>query len=527
MIASPAAPFTPIQGKPIRLEGRQLTDEICGKFGYRVAKHGSDIIEVADYVRDGTIVAQKLRWPNKQFRCVGDARGLPLFGQQLWRQGGKWIVVTEGEIDALSIAQVTDGKLPAVSVPTGAAGAVESVKQNLDYLNTFERVIFAFDMDEPGRKAALECAEVLLPGKAAIAQMPRKDANEMLVNHEVELLKEAIYNAKVFRPDNILHVSEIKPENRAAKETWCYPWDQMTDFLMGQRSREIVMWTSGTGSGKSTIIREIVAHHLEEGRTVGMIMLEESPEETLDDLVSLRLGKKVRAIRSQRELNKLRGELGRPLLEVVADDLTDEEYMAARNDLDGSHLYLYDHRGAADYNNLLNRIEYMSNSLGCKVVVLDHITAAVAGMMSDEPGSERLLIDELMKNISSLCQRHGIHVDIISQLRRMPGVHYEEGGRITADALRGSGSLGSVPDLIVALERNRQDPDKDRANTSIVRVLKNRFMGNTGVAAALRYDQQTGRMTSVDFTENPDGSIAFDGVTPSNPFELLQEMPNA
>ena len=258
---------------------------------------------------------------------------------------------------------------------------------------------------------------------------------------------------------------------------------------------------------------------------MGMIMLEESPEETLDDLVSLRLGKKVRAIRSQRELNKLRGELGRPLLEAVADDLTDEEYEAARSDLYSSQLYLYDHCGAADYKNLLNRIEYMANSLGCKVIVIDHITAAVAGMMSDEPGSERLLIDELMKNISSLCQRHGIHIDIISQLRRMPGVHFEEGGRITADALRGSGSLASVPDIIVALERNRQDPDKNRANTSVVRVLKNRFMGNTGVASALRYDHQTGRMTAVDFTENPDGSVSYDGTSPSNPFEQLQEIP--
>ena len=59
----------------------------------------------------------------------------------------------------------------------------------------------------------------------------------------------------------------------------------------------------------------------------------------------------------------------------------------------------------------------------------------------------------------------------MSQLKKTDK-HFEEGSRITLQDLKGSGSLGSVPNNIIALERNRQDPDPIQANTTVVRVLR-------------------------------------------------------
>ena len=83
--------------------------------------------------------------------------------------------------------------------------------------------------------------------------------------------------------------------------------------------------------------------------------------------------------------------------------------------------------------------------------------------------------------------------------------------RIGLQDLRGSGSLASVPNLVVALERDRQSPDPEIAHTSVIRVLKNRFTGNVGVASALRYDQRSGRMYEVEFIVDPDGNVTFGG----------------
>ena len=61
---------------------------------------------------------------------------------------------------------------------------------------------------------------------------------------------------------------------------------------------------------------------------------------------------------------------------------------------------------------------------------------------------------------------------------------------------------------MIALERNQQAEDEVEANTTTVRILKNRYTGETGIACYLHYDSNTGRMTQVDnpFMEDEDDS---------------------
>lgn len=504
--------FKAVGGKVEPLPHRGIKEATCRLFGYRTATKTStgEKIEVESFYKDGLLQAQHLRFPGKKFVWIGNARKVTLWGQHLWRMGGRRIIITEGAIDAMSVSQAQDNKWPVVSLPGGAAGAVRAIRDNYEFVASYQEIVLCFDNDADGKKAAKAVADILPPGRVKIAQTPRKDANEHLKANDTKALMTALWEAQAYRPDGIVHVSEVKGADQEGLDVWEFPFDSMTEFLVGQRSGEITMWTSGTGSGKSTIIRELVNHHLSQGRPTGMIMLEESPVETVDDIVSLRLQKPVRKIMALRKLNELRSKLGKaPITGDVLDDLTDEEYQQARADVNATGLYIYDHYGSADYDNLINRIEYMAVSLGVRVVILDHITAAVAGMMSGEDGNERLMIDKFMKELRSLVERTGIHLDIVSQLRKSDGKGWEEGEQITLQALRGSGSLGSVPNTIIAMERNRQDPDPERANTSIMRVLKNRFTGKAGIAAALKYDHETGRLIDVPFCMTPDGEVVF------------------
>ena len=95
------------------------------------------------------------------------------------------------------------------------------------------------------------------------------------MNNDSKAIVSATFNARLYSPDEIVHVSEIEEDKESRdQKVWDFPWDDMTDGLIGQRSGEITMWVSGTGSGKSTIMRENAIHHLAAGRGVGMIMLE-------------------------------------------------------------------------------------------------------------------------------------------------------------------------------------------------------------------------------------------------------------
>ena len=413
----PIAPFEALTGEFRDIVARRISKETCQKYGYVVATspQGNEI-HVANYRDSNGLVAQKVRnVESKEFFAKGSMRSQPLFGAHLWRNGGKRIVVTEGEIDALSIAEMNGCRWPVVSVPTGAQGAVKAIKANLEFLNSYDQVVFCFDMDEPGREAAAKCADIIRPGKALVADLPLKDANEMLVSGRTDELNTALWEARLYSPDGILAVKDVKPTDRSASQVWAFPWENLTEFLIGQRSGEMTLWTSGTGSGKSTIIRELVNDHLECGRTVGMVMLEESPSETVDDIVSLRINRQVRKIRAQRELNKLRASMGKEQKPFL-DDLTDEEYESARRTLDEQNLYVYDSHGISDFESLFNRIEFMATALGCDVIILDHVTAAVAGLAlgDGDMSSERLVIDQLMKQLRSLVERTGVHLDVIS-----------------------------------------------------------------------------------------------------------------
>ena len=244
-------------------------------------------------------------------------------------------------------------------------------------------------------------------------------------------------------------------------------------------------------------------------------MLEESPQETVDDMVSLILNKPIRAIRAKKIMNELRTKLGKnPISIDIIDDYTDDEYAEARGTLENSSLYIYDHLGNSGLRNLCARIEFMAVSLGVDVIVLDHITAAATGLMStstdyDGGSSERLLIDNIMKELRSLVSRTGVRIDVVSQLKKTTK-SYEEGDRITLQDLRGSGSLASVPNTVIALERDRQNPDPKIANTTTIRVLKNRLTGRSGVASCLYYDHSSGRLKELDFGIDDEGNIVGD-----------------
>jgi len=515
----PASDFKPARGQYSELIHRRIDEKTCRQYDYQIAVANGKEIEIANYMdSSGILVAQHIRGPNKQFIWKGSPRSAQLFGQHLWKLGGKRLVITEGEIDCMTVCQLLGNTWPVVSIPNGVNSAVKSIKDNLEFVSSYSEVVLCFDNDDAGSKAAREVAELLPPGKCKIAKLPLKDANECLVNNQGKAVVSAVWEAQVYSPDEILHVSSIADalDSASGVRVYPFPFDKLSEFLIGQRSGEISLWASGTGSGKSTILRELMMHHLEEGRSVGAIMLEESPQETMDDMISLILNKPVRAMRAASMMNELRVKMGKPPINVdFVDSFSDDEYAAAKRKLAQTSFYIYDHLGNNAMANLLARMEYMAVSLKVDVIVLDHITAAAAGLMGmdnkdiEGGGSERIIIDTLMKELRSLAVRTGVHVDIVSQLKKTDKA-YEEGDRITLQDLRGSGALASVPNTVIALERDRQNQDQRLANTTLVRVLKNRLTGRAGVATALFYDRQTGKLQEVDFGFGEDGEPVFE-----------------
>jgi len=483
----PMLPF----GEYKDLVSRKVKEETCQKFGYYVGQdENGKTVHVAQYRNaDGQIIGQKVRYPDKTFRTTGSFGDVTLFGQHLWKQGGRRIAVVEGEIDALSLAQAL-GTWPVVSVPHGAQGAKKAIQKNLEFLEGYETVVFMFDNDEPGEKAARECADLLTPGKAAIATLPLKDASDMLVAGRVKELTTAFWEAQVRRPDGIINGADLWDDvNREVARGIAYPWPKLDEVTYGQHKGTITTWTSGSGMGKSALVREVEYDLLMKGYRVGSVRLEENKTRTARGLLGLHLNKPIHL----------------PGVEVA------QEEMRAAFDatLGTGRFFMLDHFGSLESDNLLSKIRYLAKGCDVDFIILDHISIVVSGM--DIAEDERRSLDILMTRLRSTVEETGVGMHLVSHLKRPDGKALEEGGQTSLSLLRGSGSIAQLSDFVIGAERNQQATSETRRNTTMLRVLKNRLSGDTGPAGYVFYDKDTGRLTEVtDFDEGEDD----DGETP-------------
>ena len=461
-----------LRGAFKELRNRGITEETCRKWNYEVGFHQGSVCHIASFKNEsGKTVAQKIRLPGKNFMALGDFTKAGFYGSHLWG-GGKKLVITEGELDALSVSQIQEYKWPVVSLPNGAAGGKRVIASNLDYLNRFEEIIFMFDNDEAGHKAAKVCASTLPVGKAKIASLPLKDANEMLAaGREAEVIQ-AIWNAKTFRPDGIIDGTDLW--ETVSKELVCssipYPWQSLNETTHGIRCGEIVTLCAGSGVGKSQICKEITLDLINKDNRVGYIALEENVRRTSLSIMGMHLNKQ---------------------LHLYPDLANQAEKRTAFEATVGSGLlFLYDHFGSLDTENLLNRIRYMVTGCDCKYIFLDHLSIVVSGM---ESGDERRFIDNTMTMLRSLVAELDFALILVSHLKRPDGKGHEEGGFTSLSQLRGSAGIAQLSDLVIGLERNQQD--EESPDTMTVRVLKNRWSGQTGRACYLEYSHETGRLT--------------------------------
>ena len=474
-------------GEVRALTKRGITADTARKYSYRVSKVGATPVQIANYYDSNKVlVAQHLRYPDKTFTWIGDINKVLLFGQHLWNSGGQRLIITEGEIDCLTISQAFKNSWPVVSVPNGASSAAKFVKRSLEFVSSFGTVVLAFDDDEPGRKAVEEVAALLPPGKVRVMSYDGfKDANELALNAGFSRIPGRVFEAKPYRPDGIISGMELWEEVLSPPQggiDLIYP--VLSEKLMGFVPGELVMVTAGSGIGKSTFVHEIGFDFLMKDQVLGVLALEESPRRAAERYLSI--------------------YLNRPL-HLSRQGVTEEQLREAFDKTVGSgRFWIYRHFGSTQIDNLLAKIRYMVVGLGVRWILLDHISIVVSGLDEGIAESERRLLDKLMTRLRALVEETGCGVVSVVHLKRPEqGKSYNEGRQISLTDLRGSAALEQLSDTVIALERNQQA--EEDADVSRVRILKSRRTGNVGLADTLIYNRETGRLLPLDY------SFAFGG----------------
>lgn len=467
----------PTTGKPLvpfgeyrALSKRNITEETCKKFGYFIGEHKGETVQVAQYRNaEGQVIAQKVRTADKKFSTTGDFKEVVLFGQHLWNEGGKKLVITEGEIDCLSVSQVQGNKWPVVSVPNGAQGAAASIKKCLEWVSSFDDVVIMFDMDDPGQEAAIKVAELLPPGKAKIATLPEKDANELLKQNRGQEIVTAIWNARTYRPDGLVSIDEIIEEVEKPIE-WGLPWwlEELTKLTYGRRWGEVYGLGAGTGVGKTDFLTQQIAFDITElKQSVGVIFLEQKPTESA---------------------KRIAGKIAGKRFHVPDAGWTVEELKENVSKLKGKVTF-YDSFGETDWEVVKAKIRYMAVTLGHRLIYVDHLTA-----MADT-SNEKESLEQIMKEMAGLANELKIIITFVSHLSTPEGKPHEEGGRVMIKHFKGSRAIGFWSYFMFGLERNQQADDETERQTTTFRILKDRYTGQaTGHVISLGYDAEAGRL---------------------------------
>lgn len=482
-------PLPGAQGYPELKARGGLKPDTLRKYGYFVGGYKGQQAQVSQYYMDaGTVAWQKVRLPNRVFptiRLVDSAPSIAdcwLFGRQVYGDRfDRKVIITEGELDALTVAQVLDFRVAVVSVNSGAKAAARNLKANYLWLDRFEEIILWLDDDEEGRAATEECAKLFKVGKVRVARVPgHKDASEVLQAGKPGDIEAAIYTATAWRPKGIVNARDSDADVRASRvKVTRYRWpDQMErlqEMTGGMGPGEVVYHVAGTGIGKSSVLREIQHSLIRQGVKIGVLSFE-------DPLRDMKLG--IMSI----EANERLALIPEPDPEdTKAINAYDEKMVRIHNQVFGGGLVeLFDPQSAEwSMQAILGYARYCICALDCKVLFIDPLSFVATGI--ELTVDERRVLDKVAADFSKTAIELGAHIQISHHLKRTSGIPHEEGAPTSLNELRSSGGLANFAMCVIGWERNNQAAgDSFRVTQS--RILKPlRRTGKSGLADVLYY----------------------------------------
>lgn len=405
------------------LNSRGISDATL--VAYKIGERGDNII--FPFIRDDELIMYKAR------KAVDGEKPIPgeknmepcLFGWQVVPDDARDIVITEGEIDALSVFEGTG--IPALSVPFGGGGGGKQSWIDGEYsrLDRFERIYLCLDQDEPGSQGEDAILTRLGSHRCYRVRLPKKDANDCLQAGD-DLLG-CINQATLKQPEELVEAYVFKDQVQAtfqgegAIEGYLLPWSKLHDKF-GQKPGEVSAWVGKTNHGKSQVTSHVMAYDIRQGAKVCVASLEMHPKRYLHRLV--------------RQI----GATASPTPEFV--DRVFSEFLADR-------LWCFNMIGRTTVESLLNAFEYAMRRFGCDVFVIDSLMRL--GVRNDDYAAQA---DAICK-IVDFAVNNNVHVHLVCHARKST-----EGAG--TDAIRGAGEIADNCANIFIIWRNKELEEKMR-----------------------------------------------------------------
>lgn len=479
-------------------ESRGLSPETVTRYSVYTASKDMDGDVVPDekgnivvfpFIENGVTVAEKYRAPGKKFwqRAGGrrtfwnsDALDDPALCDG---RGGMALVITEGEIDALTA--IDCGFPLSVSVPDGApavpegqrpddvgtdrpieeTGKFEFLWNNRTRLKPIKRFILAVDSDGPGQRLAAELVRRLSASRCLFVTYPAgcKDLSDVMVKHGPEAVSAVLNNAQNYPVRGLFTLADY-PE-RPQIETFSSGWSTM-DPLMKVFVPSFTVVTGVPGHGKSSWLTNLVVNLAEQYDWPAAIFSPEMP-------IVPHLRDKIRRIRARKPISSI-----------------GHEQLAETDKWIDTHFVFIDHTSNEDEDItlewLIARAEDAVLRYGIRVFVIDPWNEIEHAKRNGESMTE--YINRAIRQLKKFEQQYEIALYVVAHPTKDVG----KDGKSRVPSLYdvdGSAAWFNKPDIGIVIDR--PDPSIDE---SVIYISKVRFEG-TGEKGKVRmhFDRHTSR----------------------------------
>lgn len=407
---------------------------------YKIAEQsiGGNNYVLFPYLREEELVNVKYRNINNKKDMRQEVGAEPcLFGWHLIEPRTRYIAITEGELDCISLHQIG---IQALSINAGA-GNHQWIDNDWSRLERFSEIYLCYDDDDAGHKGAKEVANRLGLERCRIVKFPKKDANEYLMcGAGKDEFAACLADAKTFDPEELRPISDFwggvqelfYPTNRDDRDpvlSLCGESQQWMEF----RGGEITVWTGYNGHGKSLLLNQVMIGLMMQGERACVFSGEMRPE------------------RQGKRMAKQLGGVDRPT----------PDYLNAMGEWLRERMWVFDLVGSASIDRLLTVFKYGYKRYGIRHFVIDSL------MMTDVPEDGAGAMSEqkeAMRKLASFARGNNTHIHLVAHPRK--GIDEKKSpGKMD---VAGSSKLTDAADNVFSVwsaQKRDDDPDIDKPDS--------------------------------------------------------------
>lgn len=400
-------------------QDRQLAREILDRYKIRTHRRGSksnknfwaasfvdsegDLVFVKSTGIEKNEAGKKDIWSTKPYST--------LWGWWLVDKNTKRICITEGEIDAMSVAQM-GCTFPVLSMPSGSSN-LDWISNDFHALQQFEKIYVLSDMDDAGEGAAEKIANRLGATRTFRVSLPDgyKDANEFLCSGKATkyALDKMVKESKTYDPETLVGVEDVEEsaiqrnnEMKEATKDRNFLFPQM-DFKLINKDTGIL--TGMVGHGKTDLANCIMLNEMRQGEVVCVAAFDTQ----MDDILRL------------------------CAWQMAMREPDDHDIRMAAEALKGKLYFIDGVSNEIGAKGLLDDMDYAAKRFGCTRFLIDNLSE-IADIRKDDYDAQ----DAFVRNVDKFDKKTGTNSMIVAHsLMSSEGCEWKIPGRRDVEGSKG------------------------------------------------------------------------------------------